>query len=177
MNPNITTPLFLFLLVLFIWLLLQRFRILETSISRMVEIIGKRKSYRFVTFTFPSLKTKGVFMDLKLKKSQFQDDGAGNLVLHAHIEAKTEDGSVEKVEAGSVVYDSSNKEVATVEKSTEDESKMVITWIGPGVTQITASADANLNPGEQALISGVATLEVLPDEATRLDIVFDSLPA
>lgn len=114
-----------------------------------------------------------------LKRSQFVDDGSGTgtLVVRAHIEPKTEGGAASKVEDGTQSYASSNESVATVQKDPNDNNKLVIAWVGAGDVQIQATADADLDVGENEVktVSGVLDLKLEEDEADSLEIVLDDV--
>jgi hypothetical protein len=109
-----------------------------------------------------------------IKKNKFVDDGTGRLVIYAHIEPKTADQQLSKVEDATQKYASSNEAVATVEADPADASKFLIVWVGAGTTQITATADADLDTGEIKEISGASDLKLEEDEADTLDIVIDT---
>lgn len=118
-------------------------------------------------------------MSTILKKSQFKDDGNGNFIINAHIQAKTEGGAASKLEAGSVEYASSNEAVATVTENADDENKLTITWVGPGDVQIQAKGDADLDAGDDQVktVGGTLDLKLEEDEAATIEIILDEATA
>lgn len=112
---------------------------------------------------------------MKLFKRQFKDDGTGRLVVKAHIEPKTANSVLTKLEDGIDELSSSDENVATVEQDTTDETqnKLLIVWVGPGVTTIRAGGDADLDAGETRFLFGELELELEDDEAEIVDIVLD----
>lgn len=110
-----------------------------------------------------------------LKKKQFVDDGTGRLVVKGHIEPKTADSVLTKLEDGIDEVSSSDENVATVEQDTTDEAqnKLIIVWVGPGVTTIRAGGDADLDAGETRSVVGELELKLEDDEAEIVDIVLD----
>lgn len=71
---------------------------------------------------------------------------------------------------GAVIWTSSDEAVATV-TSTSDTTARVAA-VGPGVCQITAVCDADMDPGEERQITATGPLEVVPAEAQTVEIDF-----
>lgn len=114
-------------------------------------------------------------MEKILKKSQFVDDGNGNLIIRGHIEPKTQGGAASKVEKGIEEISSTNESVATAAVDETDANKLTITWVGAGRTQIQVSGDADLDEGETKSVSGVLDLKLEEDEADTLEVVLDEV--
>lgn len=110
-----------------------------------------------------------------LKKKQFKDDGTGRLVVKAHIEPKTADSVITKLEDGIDELSSSDENVATVEQDSNDadQNKLLIVWVGPGITTIRAGGDADLDNDETRSLFGETELKLEDDEAEVVDIVLD----
>jgi len=108
-----------------------------------------------------------------VKRSQFTDDGNGNLIVRGHIEPVTAGGTASKIQADSEAYTSSNEEVATVAEDTADGSKFIVTWKGSGNTQIQVKGDADLDADETKEISGVLDLKLEEDEADAINVILD----
>lgn len=84
-------------------------------------------------------------------------------------------GNQTTVEKGSVSFSSSDESVFVVEEDPEDEMKFKIVGKGPGVAQLTATADADLGEGVKE-ITGFSAVEVLPGEAVGFAPIFFSVP-
>lgn len=110
-----------------------------------------------------------------LKKKQFKDDGTGRLIVKAHIEPKTADSLLTKLEDGIDELSSTNEAVALVEQDTTDDqqNRMIIEWVGPGETTIRAAGDADLDAGETRTVEGFLDLKLEDDEAEIVEIVLD----
>lgn len=108
-----------------------------------------------------------------LKRSQFTDDGNGNLIINGHIEPVTAGGTASKVEAGSITYASSNEGVLTVEADSEDANKFKIIWKGAGNAQVQVTGDADLDEGETRTVSGVLDLKLEEEEAEAINVLLD----
>lgn len=166
---NLNGPLYLLFLLAILYFAVRALR------PKAVWIRFKRcKKQGFIKFVFPSLKIKGVFMSTVIKKSQFHDDGTGNLVIHGHIEPVTDSGQLEKVQEGTQAYTSSNEAVATVAPDSSDANKFVITFKGAGDVQVQSNADADLGEGVTT-IGGTLDLTLEEDEATKINLVLDDV--
>lgn len=89
------------------------------------------------------------------------------------LKPKNRKGGEAAVQAGSVVWASSDESVATIAADPENELKATVTSVGLGVTQITVSADADLDENETRTIEGSAALEVVAAEAETFELQFD----
>lgn len=57
------------------------------------------------------------------------------------------DNEVSQIESGTESYESSNPDVLTIEEDPENETRAVVTLVGPGESDITVKADADLGDG------------------------------
>lgn len=80
-------------------------------------------------------------------------------------------GNPAPVEAGSVLFTSSDESIFTVEKGEENELQLTITAVGIGTAQLNYSADADLGEGVTT-ISGFTAIEVVAAEAVGFGISF-----
>ena len=80
-------------------------------------------------------------------------------------------GNPAPVEAGSILFSSSDESVFTIERDAENESKMTVIAVGIGVAQLNYSADADLGEGVTT-ISGFTAVEVIAAEAVGFGISF-----
>ena len=81
-------------------------------------------------------------------------------------------GGTAAVEAGSVVWSSSDESVATVTPDPENELKATVTAIDLGSAQIFVSADADPDEDEVRTIEGSGVIEVVAAEAETFEITF-----
>jgi hypothetical protein len=92
-------------------------------------------------------------------------------VVSAQVSFVTAKGNPAPVE-GDVVWTSSDESVATVVADATDTKKAVVTAVAPGVAQITAVADADMDVGEVREVTASGAIEVVAAEAQTAEIVF-----
>lgn len=73
---------------------------------------------------------------------------------------------------GAVVWTSSDEAVATVAADPADSKNATVTAVAPGVCQITAVADADMDEGETREVTASGAIEVVAAEAQQAEIVF-----
>ncbi len=78
-------------------------------------------------------------------------------------------GAPAPVEEGSVLIQSSNTSVCSVEIDPEDQTRFKLKATGPGVAQIDFAADADLGEGVVS-ISGFVGVEIVPAQASGFGI-------
>lgn len=105
----------------------------------------------------------------RIMHSQFKDG-----VIKGFIKTLEDHNIPEPVEGHSVIYKSSNEQVATVAPDPADETKYAIAWVGPGSVQITSEADADTTEGVSK-ITGMLDLLLEEDKATKIDMQLDPL--
>jgi hypothetical protein len=92
-------------------------------------------------------------------------------IVSAEVAFLTAKGNPAPVE-GDVVWTSSDAAVATVVADPADSKKAVVTAVGPGVAQIVAVADADMDVGEVREVTASGAIEVVAAEAQTAQIVF-----
>lgn len=106
------------------------------------------------------------------KKSQFTKQDDGSFTKDFHIVGKDDNGIEEKVQDDTQGYNSSNEAVATVAPIADKQNHFRVTWVGAGVAQLQATADADLTDGVSQ-VSGTLDITLEEDQATSLEIVED----
>lgn len=124
----------------------------------------KSRPKLLLNLNLENFKIKGEIMALSLTSTQF---ATGTL---QPVDSK---GRPAKVEAGSVVFTSSDESVFVVTQDPTNELGLTITAVGEGTAQLDYSADADLGEGV-VTISGFTAIEVLPALAVGFGISFSA---
>lgn len=88
------------------------------------------------------------------------------------ITPKTGRGNVAPID-GTMVFDSSDPTVATVAADPSNPMRAVVVGVSPGVCQVSAEFDADLDVGETRTIRVTGAIEVVAAEAQTAEIVFE----
>lgn len=83
------------------------------------------------------------------------------------------DNEVSQIEAGTESYESSNPDVLTIEEDPNNETRSVVTLVGPGESDVTVKADADLGDGVVP-IQKVIHFIVKPSLATGFQVTLPS---
>lgn len=111
-----------------------------------------------------SLTIKGKIMAVSMTSTQFVEG-----VLQA-VDSK---GRPAQVQPGSVVFESSDEDVFTVEQDASDPLKIKLIAVGEGTAQLDYSADADLGDGVTT-IEGFTAVEILPAMAVGFGLTFSA---
>lgn len=130
-------------------------------LSKMLIFETKAKGKLLLTFFTNQIKIKGEITMLSIKSTQEQD---------FQIEGIDRLGNPAPLEAGSVVFESSDPTVFTVSQNSDDQTKGTVKAVGVGVAQLNFSADADLGEGV-VTISGFSAVEITPAQAVGFGFV------
>lgn len=122
----------------------------------------KKKGSLLLFLNIDNIKIKGKIMAVSITTTQ---QVTGTL---QPVDSK---GNPASVEAGTVLFSSSDENVFRVEVDPANESTVQVVAVGPGTAQLNYSADADLGEGVKT-IEGFTAVEILPAQAVGFGLTF-----